>query len=51
MLSQEDLESESSSELNPKTIIVNRMSLDFNDDQPSLVINLTDISTYIKLKE
>ena len=27
------------------------MTLDFNDDQPSLLVNLTDISTYIKLKE
>ena len=32
MLSSEDLEKDPSSELNPKTIIVNRMSLDFNDD-------------------
>ena len=51
MFPQEELKKEENEELNPLTIIVKRMKLNFNDDQASTVINLTDISTYIKLKK
>ena len=51
MISEEDLKKESLDDVSPKTIIVNRMNLNFDDDSPSLLINMTDISAYIGLKK
>ena len=51
MISEEDLKKGSLDDISPKTIIVNRMNLNFDDDSPSLLINMTDISAYIGLKK
>ena len=49
MFTAEDMSKQVDQEVNPKTIIVNHMSLYLNDE-PSVVISFTDISTYQRLK-
>ena len=49
MFTQEDISQAVGLAVNPKTIIVNRMNLFYNEEE-CVVINFTDISTYQKLK-
>ena len=45
MFTAEDMSKQVDQEVNPKTIIVSRMNLNFNDEE-CVVISFTDISTY-----
>ena len=49
MFTSKDMHLQIDQEVNPKTIIVTRMNLNFNDEE-CFVINFTDISTYQRLK-
>ena len=49
MFTAEDMEKQIDQEVNPKTIIVTRINLNFNDEE-WFVISFTDISTYQRLK-
>ena len=45
MFTSKDMQMQIDQEVNPKTIIVTRMNLNFNDEE-CFAISFTDISTY-----
>ena len=49
MFTLQDMNQNIGQQVNPKTIIVSRMNLNFNEEE-CVVINFTDISTYQRLK-